>query len=79
MLLVYSTSNGPRLQYIVNFFSNELFDQPIRITTSEREYLKFDGPKLNYSLQDLCAGEFSIIPTKLLFETGISEAADHLL
>ena len=51
MLLVYSASNGPRLQYIVNFFSNELFDQPIKITTSEREYLKFDGPKLNYSLK----------------------------
>jgi hypothetical protein len=72
MLLVYSPSNGPRLQYVVNFFSNELFDHPIRITTSEREYLKFDGPKLNYSLQDLCVNELVIIPVKLLFETGIT-------
>jgi hypothetical protein len=73
MLLVYSASNGPRLQYIVNFFSQELFDSPITITTSEREYLKFDGPKLNYSLRDLCAGEFVIYPVPLLFETGIKE------
>jgi len=73
MLLVYTTSNGPRLQYIVNFFSQELFDGPITITTSEREYLKFDGPKLNYSLRDLCAGEFVIYPVPLLFETGIRE------
>lgn len=73
MLLVYSISNGPRLQYIVNFFSHELFDTPIRITTSEREYLKFDGPKLNYSYQDLCADEFVVFPSKLLFETGITQ------
>lgn len=72
MLLVYSASNGPRLQYIVNFFSDELFDNPIKITTSAREYLKFDGPKLNYSYQDLCAGEFVIYPSKLLFENGIT-------
>jgi len=71
MLLVYSASNGPRLQYIVNFFSQELFDNPIRITTSEKEYLKFDGPKLNYSLRDLCADEFVVYPVSLLFETGI--------
>ena len=73
MLLVYSASNGPRLQYIINFFSQELFDSPIRITTSEREYLKFDGPKLNYSLRDLYADEFVIYPVPLLFETGIRE------
>ena len=71
MLLLYAESNTPRLQYIVNFFSQELFDSPIRITTSEREYLKFDGPKLNYSLRDLCADEFVIYPVALLFESGI--------
>src|SRR5678816_3556595 len=71
MLLVYSASNGPRLQYIVNFFSQELFDSPIRITTSEKEYLKFEGPKLNYSLRDLCADEFVVYPVSLLFESGI--------
>lgn len=73
MLLVYSASNGPRLQYIVNFFSQELFDSPITVTTSEREYVKFKGPKLNYSLQDICADEFVIYPVPLLFETGIRE------
>src|SRR5215212_7796602 len=73
MLLVYSASESPRLQYIVNFFSQELFDSPIRITTSEKEYVKFDGPKLNYSLRDICAGEFVIYPVPLLFESGIKQ------
>ncbi|MBL7698423.1 MAG: polysaccharide deacetylase family protein [Chitinophagaceae bacterium] len=72
MLLVYTASNGPRLQYIVNFFSDELFDRPIRITTSEREYLKFDGPKLNYSRKELCADEFIIYPVNLLFEKDVT-------
>ena len=71
MLLVYSVSTAPRLEYIVNFFSQELFDIPIRITTNEREYVRFDGPKLNYSLKDLCADEFIIYPVPLLFETDI--------
>lgn len=73
MLLLYAESNGPRLQYIVNFFSQELFDTPIKITTSEREYLRFDGPKLNYSLRDLCADDFVIYPVALLFESDIRE------
>jgi hypothetical protein len=73
MLLVYSASNGPRLQYIVNFFSQELFDSPITITTSAREYLNFDGPKLNYSLRDLSADEFVIYPVPLLFEKDVRQ------
>jgi hypothetical protein len=71
MLLVYSASESPRLQYIVNFFSQELFDSPIRIITSEKEYIKFEGPKLNYSLRDICAGEFVIYPVPILFESDI--------
>jgi len=68
---MYSSSISPRLQYIVNFFSQELFDKPIRITTSEREYVKFNGPKLNYSQQDLCADEILVVPVALLFEKSI--------
>lgn len=68
---MYAESNGPRLQYIVNFFSQELFDSPIRVTTSEREYFRFNGPKINYSFRDICADDFVVCPVALLFENGI--------
>ena len=71
MLLLYAESNTPRLQYIVNFFSQELFDTPIRITTNAKEYFRFEGPKLNYSFRDICADDFVICPVALLFEDGI--------
>jgi len=71
MLLLYSETISPRLQYIVNFFSQELFDQPIECTTDKGEYLLYQGPKLNYSSEELITHEFQIIPVPLLFEKGI--------
>lgn len=68
---MYSLSNSYRLQYIVNFFSQQLFDHPIRITTDKREYLNYPGAKLNYSSLDLSDNEVSIVPVPLLFEVGI--------
>lgn len=71
MLLFYTHSVTPRLQYIVDFFSNELFDEPIRITTSTEAFQAFDGPRINYSASDFSEQEFFIKATALLFETGI--------
>src|ERR1700712_5448974 len=71
MLLMHSKSITPRLQYIVNFFSQELFEQPIRITTSKDAYLAHNGPKLNYYFQDIADEEFLIAPVPLLFEKDI--------
>jgi hypothetical protein len=73
MLLMHSRSITPRLQYIVNFFSQELFGEPIRITTSREAYIAHTGPKLNYYLQEICPEEFLVSPVPLLFETDIRE------
>lgn len=71
MLLLYSSSTSARLQYIVNFFSHELFDRPIRITNDKEEYSSFRGAKLNYSQKPIIPNEFHISPVALLFEDGI--------
>ncbi len=71
MLLLFTNTITPRLQYIVDFFSEELFDEPIRITTNEESFKKYNGPRLNYSDQDFSEAEFFIKSTDLLFENNI--------
>ncbi len=73
MLLLYCHTATPRLQYIVDFFSNELFDEPIQVTTSRVAYNTSTQPRLNYSNQAFSEEEFFIHHTGLLFETGIRE------
>ena len=73
MLLLHTHSITPRLQYIVNFFSQELFDEPMVLTTNKQYYIHYQGPKINYYFQELCEEEFLIAPVPLLFETDIKE------
>ena len=54
MLLFYTHTITPRLQYIVDFISTELFDTGITITTDAAAFTSFAGPRFNYS-----AGDFS--------------------
>jgi hypothetical protein len=71
MLLIFCHTITPRLQYIVDFFSKELFEEAIRITANYDEFKSFAGAKLNYSESRLTENEFFIKSTSLLFETGI--------
>lgn len=71
MLLFYSDTNSPRLQYIVDFFSDELFDDPIVISSDQDQFRKHEGPKINYSQKDFSETEFFLRNTPLLFEKGI--------
>ncbi len=71
MLLLYSHTITTRLQYIVDFFSRELFDDPIEITSDVPRFKQFEGPKLNYSAADFSEEEFFIAATQLLFEEDI--------
>jgi hypothetical protein len=73
MLLLYSLSTSTRLQYIVNFFSHELFDRPIRITNDRGEYMSHRGPKINYTPNEITPYEFHICPVPLLFEDSVRE------
>jgi hypothetical protein len=69
-MLLYSPHITPRLQYIVDFFSRELFDDPIRITTDKTYFLDFKGPRINYSA-DVIGDAFTVVPAGLVFQTGI--------
>jgi hypothetical protein len=75
MLLLYCHTISPRLQYIVDFFSKELFDEPVQITTDEAAYRASDLPKLNYSEKEFSEEELFIHSTSLLFEKGIQPQA----
>ncbi|MBC7829826.1 MAG: hypothetical protein H7122_18925 [Chitinophagaceae bacterium] len=71
MLLFYAENITPRLLYIIDFFSKQLFTQPITITSDISAFRKYDLPKLNYSQYETGAEEFYIQNTNLLFETDI--------
>ena len=71
MLLLYTHTTTPRLQYIVDFIGKELFDEAIQITTDEAFFKASKQPRLNYSGHEFSEEEFFIRNTSLLFETGI--------
>src|SRR5450432_102612 len=72
MVLLYSEHITARLEYIVEYVSKELFDEPVRITSDKTEFLQSSLPLINYSDTDLAETDFFIRKTPLLFETGIS-------
>ena len=69
-MILYSPHITPRLRYIVDFCSTQLFNEPIRLTSSREQFLAFDGPKINYSDGQI-EHVFSIVPAGLLFERGV--------
>jgi hypothetical protein len=71
MLLLYAHTITPRLQYIVDFFGKELFDEPIVITTDKESFTQSGRPRLNYSASDFSEQEFFIQSTALLYEWDI--------
>lgn len=73
MLLFYTDTISPRLQYIVEFFSEELFDEPMQLTTDEALFRNYSGPKINYSRKDFSESEFYLRSTNLLFESDIRQ------
>ena len=71
MVLLYAENITPRLLYIIDFFSGQLFEERIQITSSIADFRESNLPKLNYSKAETGDDEFFIQNTPLLFETGI--------
>ncbi len=71
MVLLYAENITPRLQYTIDFFSSQLFTDPIRITSDIFEFKASDLPKLNYSRKEPGEDEFYVQSTSLLFETDV--------
>ncbi len=72
-MLFYSTHNGPRLTYILELVSSEIFNEPFTLVSDKDFFISASGNKINYSEQQLTSEEFYIRPHGLLFETGIRE------
>jgi hypothetical protein len=70
-MLLYSAHITPRLLYIVEFISKELFDEAIRITSDKEEFRQSRMPRLNYSDTEIEEDVFFIRNTSLLYETCI--------
>ena len=73
MVLLYTHTVSPRLEYIISFFTSELFDEPVIITTDETVFLNANAFRINYSHNAFTDNEFFIHAKNLLFETGIEK------
>ena len=86
-MILFTVHITPRLRYIVEFVSKELFDDPaaISITTDKPAFIAAGGARINYSEEEIeeeeiekeeseegeSEGCLTIRPTGLLSETGI--------
>ncbi|SRR6266496_134587 len=70
-VILYSSQISPRLNYIIDFFSTQISDEPIIITANADEFKNADAVKINYSATAIDDNEIQISPYVLLFEEGI--------
>jgi hypothetical protein len=72
-VLVFSHSITPRLQYIVDFFS-QYYGLPFKLTSDEERYISnTDSCKINYGYHRLDANEIFIHSHALLFESSVRQ------
>jgi hypothetical protein len=72
-MLFYSDHNSPRLVYMLDLISGEIFNEPFTLTSEKKAFVDYPGTKLNYSAERLTEREFFIRNRELLFETSIRE------
>jgi hypothetical protein len=71
MVLLYSPSTTPRLNYIASFIFSDRLGTSFRIIDNTEELLSFDGPRINYSGNNFCSSCFHILPGGFMQEQGI--------
>jgi len=72
-MLFYSDLHTPRLEYILDLVSNEIFNEPFRQTSDKTAFISYTGAKLNYSKDRLTEKEFLVVPHGLLYENSICD------
>ena len=72
-MLFYSDYNSPRLNYILDLISNEIFNELFVLISDKDAFISYAGAKLNYSPERLSDNEFFINRHGLLFESDIRE------
>lgn len=75
MVLIYSASITPRLQFICSFIFKELMGVVVDITTEVETFRQYTGVKINYAPFQISNEELRIENTQLLFENDIHPQA----
>lgn len=70
-MLLYAEHITARLQYIVAYLEQHLFETPLAITQDAESFLQYRGPKINYSKKKICKNEWFLQPAGLLEQEGI--------
>lgn len=70
MILIYTSKESKRLNYILKFLFNDIHGTEFQLTQDRSEFISSKSPKLNYSNEAL-GGGIQIIPDSLLFESDI--------
>ena len=73
MLLIYSHTISPRLQYICNFIFTEQLGIEFKFSIDSEYFRNYTGVKFNYSNSRISPDEFFILNHALLFEHGIQQ------
>jgi hypothetical protein len=74
-MLFFSDHSSPRLVYILDLISSEIFNERIILTSDKQSFIIHAGAKLNYSEKRISEHEFFIQPQGLLFEKEIRAQA----
>src|SRR5450755_4722344 len=72
-MLFYSEHTSPRLMYMLDLISNEIFTEPFLQSSDKEAFINYTGAKLNYSGVRITENEIFIQAHGLLFESDIRE------
>ena len=74
-MILFANTITHRLTYILNFIGKEISGKSFLATDIEKEFLDYNGPKINYSSKPITDKEFRLSPNSLLFEKEIKPQA----
>jgi len=72
-VIVYTKQITSRLQYISDFIGREIIGKPFELTDDISVFQNYNGPKLNYSSENIPNCQLSVVNCQLLFENAINE------
>lgn len=70
MIQIYTHKTTARLEYILKFIFNDIYNTEYQVTTDKDSFIKLNLPKINYS-SEIIKDSFQVEPVELLFETDI--------
>ena len=71
-MLIYCPEPSPRLQYVLDFISEEMLMEKAVVCKDEETFLHYEGVRINYSQRQFDLVHYTIPPHKLLNETGLA-------